>query len=321
MVFVGGEIATDTTHGAGLVNTPAGNPARAVYLYGVGAGAQGNRPTWEINGLLYAIYGLSVGGDTLYSYSANGRITVDGSGNNTFSTASGGPQRYLIRVASAATLSALAEDAISYAPAWAVSTKDDINLGPNRLGFTVGFPGETFPDNYYIGWGTGIFNGSRVTKSSGTAYTLGYENTGDRLALYTIDGATTTLRWAIDATGAFTGDTLKVRGLNHNQLALLGQASGRYTTLWFRQSDDDTTNRSGIYFDKDDQSFNINSIGSRPIYFLTEGSLKGGLTSSGRPFFNAVPSYADDAAADADSALPSGGFYKITGSRVVYQKP
>jgi hypothetical protein len=31
--------------------------------------------------------------------------------------------------------------------------------------------------------------------------------------------------------------------------------------------------------------------------------------------------YADDATADADAALPSGSFYKITGSRAVYQKP
>ncbi|MFY1047173.1 hypothetical protein [Chryseobacterium sp. GP-SGM7] len=35
----------------------------------------------------------------------------------------------------------------------------------------------------------------------------------------------------------------------------------------------------------------------------------------------AIPQYANDAAADADSGLPSGGFYKITGNRAVYQKP
>jgi hypothetical protein len=31
--------------------------------------------------------------------------------------------------------------------------------------------------------------------------------------------------------------------------------------------------------------------------------------------------YADDAAADADTALASGGLYRVTGSRIVYQKP
>lgn len=34
-----------------------------------------------------------------------------------------------------------------------------------------------------------------------------------------------------------------------------------------------------------------------------------------------VPVFANDAAADAASTLASGGFYKITGSRAVYQKP
>lgn len=39
---------------------------------------------------------------------------------------------------------------------------------------------------------------------------------------------------------------------------------------------------------------------------------------------NIIPTlttYATDAAADADSALPSGGFYKLTGLRTVFQKP
>jgi hypothetical protein len=31
--------------------------------------------------------------------------------------------------------------------------------------------------------------------------------------------------------------------------------------------------------------------------------------------------YANDAAADADITLPSGGLYTITGSRVIYRKP
>jgi len=34
-----------------------------------------------------------------------------------------------------------------------------------------------------------------------------------------------------------------------------------------------------------------------------------------------LSSYANDAAADADATLLSGMFYKITGSRAVYQKP
>ena len=34
-----------------------------------------------------------------------------------------------------------------------------------------------------------------------------------------------------------------------------------------------------------------------------------------------VRDYADDAAADADTTLASGGLYTITGSRAVYRKP
>lgn len=52
-----------------------------------------------------------------------------------------------------------------------------------------------------------------------------------------------------------------------------------------------------------------------------DGTTVGGFTSSGRIFCTAIPTYANDAAADADAALPSGGFYKITGGRSLYQKP
>lgn len=34
-----------------------------------------------------------------------------------------------------------------------------------------------------------------------------------------------------------------------------------------------------------------------------------------------IPSYADDAAADADSDLPSGALYRVSGNRAVYRKP
>jgi len=34
-----------------------------------------------------------------------------------------------------------------------------------------------------------------------------------------------------------------------------------------------------------------------------------------------LPTYASDGAADSDTSLPSGGFYKITADRTVYQKP
>jgi hypothetical protein len=41
----------------------------------------------------------------------------------------------------------------------------------------------------------------------------------------------------------------------------------------------------------------------------------------GKVINSGMPDYANDAAADADGALPSGGLYTLTGSRAVYKKP
>lgn len=43
--------------------------------------------------------------------------------------------------------------------------------------------------------------------------------------------------------------------------------------------------------------------------------------SSGYLVASQLPSYVDDAAADADSDLPSGAFYKLNAGRAIYQKP
>ncbi len=47
----------------------------------------------------------------------------------------------------------------------------------------------------------------------------------------------------------------------------------------------------------------------------------GNITTGGKFVSSGTPAYANDAAADADATLPSGGFYTITGSRAVYRKP
>jgi hypothetical protein len=56
-----------------------------------------------------------------------------------------------------------------------------------------------------------------------------------------------------------------------------------------------------------------NHNGNNPV-------LTGGVQANGVPRFT-LTEYANDAAADADSDLPSGAFYKVTGDRAVYQKP
>jgi hypothetical protein len=50
------------------------------------------------------------------------------------------------------------------------------------------------------------------------------------------------------------------------------------------------------------------------------GTRKASVNSDGTPLFF-LPTYANDAAADADAALLSGMFYKVTGNRTVFQKP
>lgn len=47
----------------------------------------------------------------------------------------------------------------------------------------------------------------------------------------------------------------------------------------------------------------------------------GNITSGGKFVASGTTAYANDAAADADATLPSGGLYTLTGSRVVYRKP
>lgn len=40
-----------------------------------------------------------------------------------------------------------------------------------------------------------------------------------------------------------------------------------------------------------------------------------------KTIFAVLPEYANDAAADADATLPSGGFYKVVANRAIFQKP
>lgn len=50
-------------------------------------------------------------------------------------------------------------------------------------------------------------------------------------------------------------------------------------------------------------------------------TLRGYFDENGYFVHLGTPVYANDAAADADTNLPTGAFYKITGSRITYQKP
>ena len=65
-----------------------------------------------------------------------------------------------------------------------------------------------------------------------------------------------------------------------------------------------------------DNIFEVKTESSQSLY----GTCRSGADKLGRLFSNAVPTYADDAAATADTDLPAGGFYKVTGSTVLHVK-
>jgi hypothetical protein len=61
----------------------------------------------------------------------------------------------------------------------------------------------------------------------------------------------------------------------------------------------------------------FSNVSRSNVFVVTDNT-----TAGGKVIYSAqLPSYATDAAADADAALPSGAFYKLTGSRAIYQKP
>lgn len=62
-------------------------------------------------------------------------------------------------------------------------------------------------------------------------------------------------------------------------------------------------------------------MGAGGLFQISSASNLNLLSATGKYKFSNLPSYGSDALADADTDLPSGGFYKITGSRVISQKP
>jgi hypothetical protein len=82
----------------------------------------------------------------------------------------------------------------------------------------------------------------------------------------------------------------------------------------------------GFYKDTDEFSFvestsNAINIRVKDSFGDNTVEISPTATTLNNPLVYPLTSYADDAAADADTDLPSGSFYKITGSRAVYQKP
>jgi len=74
-------------------------------------------------------------------------------------------------------------------------------------------------------------------------------------------------------------------------------------------------NRSAFYQSLDTDNFQLTNGDQGKNRPLLSNATGNATWSTG------LPVYANDAAADADITLPSGGFYRVTGSRIVYEKP
>jgi hypothetical protein len=89
VVWVGYSLGKSVTGNvSGASHSPALTAARA-------SGSM-TRPAWDMLAMLYAIRGLSFGGETYFTLSTAGTNTVDANGHNTFTVGPGGKQHYLI---------------------------------------------------------------------------------------------------------------------------------------------------------------------------------------------------------------------------------
>lgn len=96
VVYSGGDYGNDVfTNSAAALYGPVRNGFDEFFR--VYPGALTTRESWGAMCVIYAVRGLSFGGDTYSTLSAQGANAVDGSGNNTFTTGSTKTQFYLIR--------------------------------------------------------------------------------------------------------------------------------------------------------------------------------------------------------------------------------
>jgi len=96
---------------------------------------------------------------------------------------------------------------------------------------------------------------------------------------------------------------------------LLTRALTSTVELWSSQADIKALILSAIT----GQTANIEEVRTG-VSLSSAGTLKAGYSPLAVPFAT-LTSYANDAAADADTALPSGGYYQISGARTIYRKP
>ena len=118
IVYVGWEVGTGVGTGAALTN-PAVNPvARAYEIFwgSGGAGNIGNRDSWDQTATLYAVAGLTYGGQALWNLSAPHDITFGGSGKTIIVPNPDSTRYYLIKQMPDAGIAAIISDLMTAAP-------------------------------------------------------------------------------------------------------------------------------------------------------------------------------------------------------------
>jgi hypothetical protein len=175
-VYYGGELGDGTSAGGDIRYSGQASPARAAFLF------NGNTGIWDVQAVMYAVYGLSFDGQTLYSLSNAGTITVNTStGTNGFTESPSGTQRYLIAVANQITRQNTCEVVYSRPPLMTGQLHRMLALGAqgNFEGFTIS-KSSTADTDYSVGWGVTWFNLVKRVTPDGEAFSSGWERYNKR---------------------------------------------------------------------------------------------------------------------------------------------
>jgi len=137
-------------------------------------------------------------------------------------------------------------------------------------------------------------------------YTTGSAAIGDNLTLG-LDGGFRPERLFVELSAASGSQEARFGSGDATDLRIYRDGAG----MWVVNSAGPTGAHESILF----------SSTSDNMYFYTAGNLRFRITNLGYLLYDDAPTYANDAAADADANLPSGGLYLLTGDRTLYRKP
>jgi len=138
-------------------------------------------------------------------------------------------------------------------------------------------------------------------------YTTGSAAIGDNLTLG-LNGGFRTERLFVELSAAAGSQVARFGSGDNWDLRIYRDGSG----MWLGNRNGPTSDHSTIFFPSATNNY---------MSFYVEGTQSFRITTDGYLVYYQCPSYLNDAAADADSSLPAGGIYQITGDRTLYIKP